>query len=69
MTRVSFGSQSNIDVPTPALAPGEVRALAPIDIPMGCFNPDCSFSIVLDFYDVIGEINKNNNSVIGNCIG
>ncbi len=40
-----------------------------VDIPKGCFNPDCGFTIMVDILDNVKETNENNNLVEGVCIG
>jgi hypothetical protein len=37
--------------------------------PSNCFNPDCSFKIIVDSENKIEESGEGNNSVIGGCIG
>lgn len=68
-TRIEFGSLGSFDIPTIALAPEQETILVPIPLPNGCFNPDCGFSIEVDYGNVIEETSESNNRVVGNCIG
>ena len=38
-------------------------------LPSLCFNPDCNFTIIVDYGDSISETNESNNSQQGWCIG
>jgi len=65
---VDFGQYGQILEPVPSLFAGETTTiLAPI--PYGCFDPDCSFEIIVDSAGVINESNELNNSQTGSCIG
>ncbi len=67
-TRVDFTTGAPVSVPTPALAPGaSVDLLFPM--PAGCFVPDCSFRIRVDFALQVTESNEGNNAASGSCIG
>ncbi len=64
-TRVGFHG-INVSLPTPAIpAGGWVEVYA--DIPSPCWQPDCSFTITVDFGNVVGEANENNNVANGVC--
>jgi hypothetical protein len=67
VTRVDFfnGPQT---LPTPALAPGASVDLL-FKVPGGCFSPDCSFRIRVDFQGQVTESNEGNNAASGTCIG
>lgn len=70
MAKVDFGPQFGaVPVPTPHLVAGQVANLGPVAIPVGCFNPDCSFRIVVDTANTVPETNENNNTATGGCIG
>jgi subtilase family serine protease len=59
-----------VDVATPALAASSGIDLAPIDIPLGCFDPttlNCSFRIGVDVNGVVIELNETNNNAAGVC--
>lgn len=40
-----------------------------VDIPPGCFNPDCNFNITVDILDEVQEANEQNNTVEASCLG
>ncbi len=67
-TRVDFGSHGTVDVPTPALAPGASVDLL-VDVPPGCFDPDCDFRITVDALNQVVESNEGNNTASGTCLG
>ena len=68
VTRVEFGGLGSRELVTPSLAPGQLIKLS-VPIPVGCFNPDCSYKISVDIYDIVTESSEDNNQVLGNCIG
>lgn len=68
-TCVEFGSLGIQILDTPPLAAGATTILAPAAIPMGCYNPDCSFTITVDCENKIKEASESNNVVKGTCIG
>ncbi len=39
------------------------------DIPPGCFDPHCHFTITVDVYDEVKESNEENNTQEGVCYG
>jgi hypothetical protein len=49
------------------LLPGETREFGPINFPFGAFEPDSTFTIIVN--PVAGESNTSNNSASGTCIG
>lgn len=51
------------------LLPSESRTLSPIEIPAGCFNSDCDFTIIVDSGHVIPESDEVNNIAVDRCIG
>jgi subtilase family serine protease len=59
------------ELPTPAIPPGTSVDLAPLTIPLSsfCFNSDCEFRIKVDAKNQVPEINEENNTVDGTCIG
>ena len=67
-TRVDFGGFGVQDQPTPALAPGASVDVV-FDIPLGCFDPDCDFRIVVDVGGAVTESNEANNFASGTCLG
>lgn len=67
-TTVDFGSFGAVDVPTPALAPGACVDLS-VQIPSGCFDPDCEFRIIADSQGVVAESDETNNVASGTCRG
>ncbi len=64
---VDWGFANTIE-PVPAIPAGNTVSIL-IEIPQGCFNPDCGFTIIVDYNDDVNESNEMNNSQIGNCIG
>jgi hypothetical protein len=68
VTRVDFGAHGAVDMPTPALGPGASVDLA-FPIPVGCFDPDCEFRIVVDVTGTVVESDEGNNFASGSCIG
>lgn len=68
-TRVIFSNGSTVDIPTPALAAGAQVTLPGVPIPPNCFQPDCSFRIIVDATNVVAESNEANNTASGTCIG
>jgi hypothetical protein len=69
VTTVKFSTGAEVKVPTPAIPGNGSVELPPIDIPAGCFSPDCSFSITVDSNNQINETNETNNGTTGTCIG
>ena len=67
-TEVTFSTGTKESQPTPALAPGASVDLF-FKIPSGCFQPDCSFRIVVDVLLQVSETNEANNFANGTCIG
>lgn len=67
-TTVDFGQHGRVDVPTPSLAAGACIDLK-ADIPLGCFDPDCQFRIIVDSTGVITESDETNNIATGLCLG
>ncbi len=66
-TKVVFPNGS-VSVPTPAIpAGGSVNVV--VQIPTGCFQPDCGFRITVDSTGVVTESNEGNNTASGSCLG
>ena len=53
----------------PALNPGQKVALTAITPPIGWYNPDGNFKIVVDYFDSVDELNESNNTETGAIIG
>jgi subtilase family serine protease len=68
-TTIEFLPGGSFSLSTPAIAAGGTSDLAPLDIPAGCFNPDCEFKITVDANNQIKESNETNNSADGSCLG
>ena len=49
--------------------PGGSQVDVTVEIPAGCFDPDCSFEITVDSNDAVEEANEANNTEAGICIG
>jgi PKD repeat protein len=70
-TRVTFSVSSKpVDVfaTSSGLAPSGSTDLS-FAIPLGCFGPDCFFSIAVDSGSAVTESNESNNTANGVCIG
>ena len=68
VTNVDFGRHGEVNVPTPALGPGTSVDLS-VNIPFGCFDPDCDFRITVDVNNDVAESDEGNNFASGTCIG
>lgn len=67
-TTVVFGRGGTFSQPTPPIpAGGSVKLLFPI--PAACFDPDCSFRIIVDSGNQVTESNEGNNTASGTCLG
>lgn len=66
--RVDFGSFGRQNATAPAIPGGSFADVA-VPIPAGCFNPDCDFTITVDFNDDVDEADETNNEEEGICIG
>ena len=67
-TVVEFSPGGTIEMKTPALDPGAVFELPPVDFPAGCFDPDCNFTITVDAKDRVLELDERNNTAAGVCL-
>ena len=67
-TGVDFGSHGQASLNTPALATGASTELV-VDIPSGCHDPDCEFTIKVDSDSAVNESQESNNDGSGTCIG
>lgn len=67
-TVVVFTPGGPKSVTTPPMPAGSFSDVQ-VQIPSGCFNPDCDFTITVDANSDISESNENNNSEDGHCIG
>ena len=68
-TTVDFFNRGSFQLPTPAIPAGGSVDLPPLNIPAGCFDPDCDFKITVDSGSQINESNEGNNNTDGRCIG
>lgn len=76
VTRVEFGPGQVETADTPPLADGSM-AIVSVPIPGGCFNPDCGFTITVDYGNRVEELrhdagdtsHEDNNTEPGICIG
>jgi subtilase family serine protease len=57
-----------VDKPTPVLAPGATFDIA-FPIPVGGYDPDCDFQIIVDVNNEVSESSEGNNRGSGVCIG
>lgn len=67
-THVVFGTGFEDQRPTSALGPGSQVDLR-FPIPLGCFQPDCSFRISVDVQDTVIESDETNNVATDLCLG
>lgn len=68
-TTVDFLTFGSVPVPTPPIPAGGIVTLPPVTIPIGCFNPDCEYRIVVDSTALVAESNEGNNTAMGECAG
>jgi hypothetical protein len=68
-TTVDFLTFGSVSVPTPPIPAGGFVTLPPVAIPLGCFDSDCEFRIVVDSTALVAESNEGNNTATGACIG
>jgi len=68
-TTVDFFNFGSFDLTTPPIPAGGSVTLPALNIPVGCYNPDCNFKITVDSKNQINESNESNNQVSSNCIG
>jgi subtilase family serine protease len=71
ITKVEFTSGSGpgvFELKTPALWPGHSYKHE-VNIPSGCFDPDCGFWITVDPGNYVLESNEANNRFHQNCLG
>lgn len=68
-TTVEFVPGGAFDLPTPAIPVGGSVDLPPLSIPPSCFDPDCSFRIIVDSKNQVVESDKTNNFGSGTCLG
>jgi hypothetical protein len=67
-TTVVFAPGGTFSKPTPPIpAGGSVNVSFPI--PGHCFDPDCSFRIIVDSSNQVTESNETNNTASGTCLG
>jgi hypothetical protein len=66
---VDFGN-SNTIAKTPVIPVGAVKSII-VQLPDDFCKPDCTFTIIADYYDDIFEsdIGEANNAVMGTCMG
>jgi len=67
-TSVDFGGAGTVDVPTPSILSGQTVSVT-VPIPGGCFDPDCGFTIEVDYDDDVEEALEDNNTQEGSCLG
>jgi subtilase family serine protease len=67
-TTVAFAPGGTFSKPTPPIPAGASVDLA-FPIPSVCFDPDCSFRIIVDSANQVTESNEANNTASGTCIG
>jgi hypothetical protein len=57
-----------VTVSTPAIQPDEATDVS-VPIPLGGWNPDLTFRIVVDYHNEVDESSKFNNIADGTCLG
>lgn len=67
-TLVDFGSHGQFTQPTSSLNAGQQVELH-FELPAGCFDSDCGFSITIDVGLEVEESDEGNNFSTGNCVG
>lgn len=67
-TRVEFPGYGVVNQPTPALGPG-VSTTFDVPIPLGCYDPDCNFTIRVDNLGDVTESDELNNFAADFCLG
>ena len=65
---VEFPELPTQSVMTPTIA-GQSIVEVKVQIPTGCFNSDCEFTITVDADNIIAEPREDNNTKAGRCIG
>lgn len=68
VTRVAFSQGGTVSVPTPPISAGGSVDIT-VQIPAGCFSPDCGFRITVDSTGLVPESNEGNNTGSGSCLG
>ena len=69
LTTIDFFPGGSVQLHTPAIAGGDWIDLMPVAIPSACFDPDCEFSITVDWGNEINESGgEGNNEVTGRCL-
>ncbi|HYR74730.1 MAG TPA: CARDB domain-containing protein [Pyrinomonadaceae bacterium] len=68
VTKVDFSPSGTVSVPTPAISAGGSVDVT-VQIPPGCFSPDCNFRITVDSTGLVPESNEGNNTGSGSCLG
>jgi len=69
ITRVEFFPGGVFLLSTPAIPASGTVDLPPLDFPAGCSDPDCDFTITVDFNNDVNESDEGNNIAVGRCIG
>ncbi len=71
--KVTFSFRGTTQTPPPQTvsvpAGGAPSSLLEFAIPVGCFDSDCNFSITVDPDSKTSDMNRQNNTVDGVCIG
>lgn len=68
-TTVDFFGFGTASLPTPPIPAGGTTIVGTFAFPIGCFNPDCDFRIIVDSGNVVAESDENNNFGDGYCLG
>jgi hypothetical protein len=66
---VEFSSLQSTTLDVPLIPSRSFAVLKPVQIPVGCFSPDCSFKITVDKNNDVKESDESNNIATGICIG
>ena len=65
---VDFGPYGQIPHMMGPLGAGLVDSFS-VPIPMGCFDSDCGFTIIVDAGNIVQESDETNNEGRGSCLG
>ncbi len=68
LARQGFARAVARPIPVPALAGGAAYTTT-VALPSGGFQPDLDFKITVNVGAISGEINVQNNSLLGRCLG
>ena len=68
ITKIEFSPGGVFLLETPAIPASGSVDLGPFNFPAGCSDPDCDFTITVDFNNQVNESNEGNNIAPGRCV-